>query len=159
MDKIVALLTTSEGRIGRQQWWIGVLAVFVIALVVSIVLNFIAFGNFTILAWLYVLLNLALLWPSYNIGMKRRHDRGNDGMDLKILLGASVLLNLLTATGIGFSVVDIGGGVMLPQPPFWLTALNLIFGIFAIYMLVQLGFLKGTTGSNTYGSDPVGAAA
>jgi hypothetical protein len=24
---------------------------------------------------------------------------------------------------------------------------------------VQLGFLKGTTGSNTFGSDPVGAAA
>jgi uncharacterized membrane protein YhaH (DUF805 family) len=91
--------------------------------------------------------------------MKRRHDRDSDGTDLKILLGASILLNLLTATGIGITWTDIGGGVMVPQAAFWLTALNLIFGVFAIYMLVQLGFLKGTTGSNTFGSDPVGAAA
>ena len=70
-----------------------------------------------------------------------------------------MLLNLLSATGIGLTWTDIGGGVMMPQPALWLTIINLIFGIFAIYMLVQLGFLKGTTGSNTYGADPVGAAA
>ncbi|MET0438133.1 MAG: DUF805 domain-containing protein [Devosia sp.] len=159
MDKIVALLTTSEGRIGRQQWWIGGLVMIVIALVGSLVLNLIAFGNFAILSWLYLLLNLALLWPTYNLGMKRRHDRDNDGMDLKIFLGVSVLLNLLAATAIGYTITDVGNGLMLPQPPFWLTALNLLFGIFAIYLFVQLGFLKGTTGSNSYGADPVGAAA
>jgi uncharacterized membrane protein YhaH (DUF805 family) len=131
----------------------------VVALVATIVFSIISFGNATVFGWLAVLLNLALLWPSYNLGMKRRHDRDSDGTDLKILLGASILLNLLTATGIGITWTDIGGGVMVPQAAFWLTALNLIFGVFAIYMLVQLGFLKGTTGSNTFGSDPVGAAA
>ena len=157
MDKIIALLTTSEGRIGRQQWWIGVVAMIVVGIIASIVIGIISFGNATIFGWLVVLLNLALLWPSYNIGMKRRHDRDNDGTDLKIMLGVSVLLNILTATGIGSSVVDIGGGVMMPQPAMWLTIINLLFAVFAIYMLVQLGFLKGTTGANTYGSDPLGA--
>jgi uncharacterized membrane protein YhaH (DUF805 family) len=156
MDKIIALLTTSEGRIGRQQWWIGVVAMIVVGIIASIVIGIISFGNATIFGWLVVLLNLALLWPSYNIGMKRRHDRDNDGTDLKIMLGVSVLLNILTATGIGSSVVDIGGGVMVPQPAMWLTIINLLFAVFAIYMLVQLGFLKGTTGANTYGSDPLG---
>ena len=156
MDKIIALLTTSEGRIGRQKWWIGVVAMIVVGIIASIVIGIISFGNATIFGWLVVLLNLALLWPSYNIGIKRRHDRDNDGMDLKIMLGVSVLLNILTATGIGSSVVDIGGGVMMPQPALWLTILNLLFAVFAIYMLVQLGFLKGTTGANTYGSDPLG---
>lgn len=156
MDKIIALLTTSEGRIGRQQWWIGVVAMIVVGIIASIVIGIISFGNATIFGWLVVLLNLALLWPSYNIGMKRRHDRDNDGTDLKIMLGVSVLLNILTATGIGSSVVDIGGGVMMPQPAMWLTIINLLFAVFAIYMLVQLGFLKGTTGANTYGSDPLG---
>lgn len=159
MDQIVALLTTSEGRIGRQQWWIGVVALIVIAIIAGIILSVISFGNAAVFAWLAVLLNLALIWPSYNIGMKRRHDRDNDGTDLTILLGGSVVLNLLSATGIGMSWTDIGGGVMMPQPAIWLTILNLIFGIFAIYMFVQLGFLKGTTGANTFGSDPVGAAA
>lgn len=156
MDKIIALLTTSEGRIGRQQWWIGVVAMIVVGIIASIVIGIISFGNATIFGWLVVLLNLALLWPSYNIGIKRRHDRDNDGTDLKIMLGVSVLLNILTATGIGSSVVDIGGGVMMPQPAMWLTIINLLFAVFAIYMLVQLGFLKGTTGANTYGSDPLG---
>ena len=156
MDKIIALLTTSEGRIGPQQWWIGVVAMIVVGIIASIVIGIISFGNATIFGWLVVLLNLALLWPSYNIGIKRRHDRDNDGMDLKIMLGVSVLLNILTATGIGSSVVDIGGGVMMPQPALWLTIINLLFAVFAIYMLVQLGFLKGTTGANTYGSDPLG---
>lgn len=156
MDKIIALLTTSEGRIGRQQWWIGVVAMIVVGIIASIIIGIISFGNATIFGWLVVLLNLALLWPSYNIGIKRRHDRDNDGMDLKIMLGVSVLLNILTATGIGSSVVDIGGGVMMPQPALWLTIINLLFAVFAIYMLVQLGFLKGTTGANTYGSDPLG---
>lgn len=159
MDKIIALLTTSDGRIGRQQWWIGVGAMIVVAIVAGIVLSIISFGNATVFAWLAVLLNLALLYPSYNIGIKRRHDRDNDGMDLKILLGGSVLLNLLQASGIGVSWVDIGGGVMMPTPALWMSIINIIFGIFAIYMLVQLGFLKGTTGTNTFGADPVGAAA
>ena len=30
-----------------------------------------------------------------------------------------------------------------------------IFGIYAIYMLVVLGFLKGTSGPNNYGPDPL----
>ncbi len=159
MDKIIALLTTSDGRIGRQQWWIGIVALIVVSIIAGIVLSIISFGNPVVFAWLGVLLNLALIWPSYNLGMKRRHDRDNEGMDLKILLGGSVVLNLLTATGIGVTWTDIGGGVIMPQPAMWLSIINLIFGIFAIYMLVQLGFLKGTTGGNTYGADPVGAAA
>ena len=159
MDKIIGLLTTADGRIGRKQWWIGVLAVAVIAFVVGIVLNLVAFGNYSVLSWLYLLLNLALLYPTYNLGMKRRHDRGSDGMDLKIFLGVSVFLNLLAATGIGLSVVDVGNGIMMPQPAMWFSAINFIFAIFAIYIFVQLGCLKGTTGSNAYGPDPLDAAA
>jgi len=33
---------------------------------------------------------------------------------------------------------------------------SIIFLIYAIYMLVQLGFLKGTAGPNNYGPDPLG---
>ena len=158
MDTIVSLLTTTEGRIGRQQWWIGVVALIVVSLVATIIFGIISFGNGTVVAWLSVLLSLVLIWPSYCLGIKRRHDRDNNGMDLKIMIGASVALNLLSATGIGVSWTDVGG-VMVPMPSIWLSALNLIFAVFAIYMLVQLGFLKGTTGANTYGPDPLNAAA
>jgi uncharacterized membrane protein YhaH (DUF805 family) len=158
MDKLVSLLTTTEGRIGRQQWWLGIVALIVIALVATVVFSIISFGNTTVVAWLGVLLSLAFIWPSYCIGIKRRRDRDNNGTDLKIMIAGSVLLNLISATGIGVTWTDVGG-VLMPMPAIWLSALNLIFGIFAIYMLVQLGFLKGTTGANTYGADPLNAAA
>ncbi|MBJ3784665.1 DUF805 domain-containing protein [Devosia sediminis] len=158
MDKLVSLLTTTEGRIGRQQWWIGIVSLIVIALVANIVFGIISFGNVVVVAWLNVLLSVVFLWPGYCIGIKRRRDRNNDGTDLKIFLAISVVLNLLSATGIGVTWTDMGG-VMMPVPAMWLSLLNLAFGIFAIYMLVQLGFLKGTTGTNTYGADPLNAAA
>lgn len=158
MDKIVSLLTTTEGRIGRQQWWIGIVALIVISILASIVLGIISFGNAAVFAWLGVVLNLALIWPGYCVGIKRRHDRDNNGTDLKILIAGSVILNLLSATGIGVTMTDMGG-VMVPMPSIWLSAINLIFAVFAIYMLVQLGFLKGTTGPNSYGPDPLDAAA
>ena len=158
MDNIVSLLTTTEGRIGRQQWWIGIVVLIVISIVASIILGIISFGNATVMAWLAVLLNIALIWPSYCIGIKRRHDRDNDGTDLKILIAGSLILNLLSATGIGVTMTDVGG-VMVPVPAIWLGVINFAFAVFAIYMLVQLGFLKGTTGSNSYGADPLDAAA
>ncbi len=159
MDGIVSLLTTTEGRISRKQWWLGILVLIVISIVAIIVLGLVSFGNATVLAWLAVLVNLAMIWPSYCIGIKRRHDRDNDGMDLKILIGGSVVINLLQATGIGVTMQDMGGGMILPMPAIWMSAINLVFAVFAIYMLVQLGFLKGTAGANRYGLDPLDGAA
>jgi uncharacterized membrane protein YhaH (DUF805 family) len=159
MEKIVSLLTTTEGRIGRQQWWIGVIAMIVISIIASIILGILSFGNAALLSWLAVLLNIALIYPAYCIGIKRRHDRDNDGTDLKILIAGSIIINVLQATGIGVDWVDAGQGVVLPVPAIWLGLINLAYAIFAIYMFVQLGFLKGTTGANSYGLDPLDGAA
>ncbi len=159
MEKIVSLLTTTEGRIGRQQWWIGVIAMVVISIIASIILGILSFGNTALLSWLAVLLNIALIYPAYCIGIKRRHDRDNDGTDLKILIAGSIIINVLQATGIGVDWVDAGQGVVLPMPAIWLGLINLAYAIFAIYMFVQLGFLKGTTGANSYGLDPLDGAA
>jgi uncharacterized membrane protein YhaH (DUF805 family) len=159
MEKIVSLLTTTEGRIGRQQWWIGVIAMVVISIIASIILGILSFGNAALLSWLAVLLNIALIYPAYCIGIKRRHDRDNDGTDLKILIAGSIIINVLQATGIGVDLVDAGQGVVLPVPAIWLGLINLAYAIFAIYMFVQLGFLKGTTGANSYGLDPLDGAA
>jgi uncharacterized membrane protein YhaH (DUF805 family) len=37
--------------------------------------------------------------------------------------------------------------------------LGIVVGIFALYLLVVLGFLRGTPGPNQYGPDPVGGTA
>ena len=140
MDDLKLLLTTTTGRIGRQRWWIGTLAIIVISIIAGIVINIISFGSATVVAWLGVLLNLVMIYPSYCIGIKRRHDRDNDGKDLVALIAASVVVNLLTALG-------LDGFIM--------TVIQIAMLVFAIYMIVQLGVLKGTEGPNSYGPDPL----
>ena len=157
MDTIKALLTTREGRISRRQWWMGVLILIAISILVSIVLGILTMGNATLIAWAAVAVNIALIWPNYCLGLKRRHDRNNEGRDLEVLIAASVVVNLIQASGIGATRVN-AFGVVSNSPSLWLGLLNLAFGIFAIYMVVQLGFLRGTTGPNRFGPDPLDAA-
>jgi uncharacterized membrane protein YhaH (DUF805 family) len=153
MDNLIPLLTTADGRISRQQWWIGTVVMIVISIALSIVLAILGLGP-----WGQLVVSLALLYPSYCIGVKRRHDRDNDGLDVKILLGVSAVLGILQAFGIGFTVTDAGNGVMVPSPDLWLTIVYIAWVVAAIYVLVQLGFLKGTPGPNSYGADPLGHA-
>lgn len=154
MDEIVRLLTTRDGRISRKRWWIGVLFILVIGIALSLVLALITGGSLNAMAWGNMIIGLALLYPAYSIGVKRRHDRGDDGKDLLALMVASIVLNLLQTLGIGVTMGEVGG-VPVPVPDMWLMVLQLIFFVFGLYMLVQLGFLKGTAGPNQYGPDPL----
>lgn len=156
MDNMVALYTTTAGRISRKGWWIGVVGLIVASIVLTLILSLVGLGYST---WGQLIIYIILFFPSWCIGLKRRQDRDNDGTDFKIMMGVSGLLTLLQAFGIGVTMTDMGNGVMVPMPAMWMSILYLALGVFGIYMLVQLGFLRGTTGSNTYGADPVGGVA
>ena len=154
MDNLVALYTTTAGRISRKNWWIGVVGIIVASIVLSIILSLVGLNA----AWAQLIVYVLLFYPNWCIGLKRRQDRDNNGMDFKILMGVSGLLTLVQALGIGVTMTDMGNGVVMPTPDAWLMVLFGLMGIFGIYMLVQLGFLKGTPGPNTYGADPLGYA-
>ncbi len=154
MDSIKNLLTTTDGRISRRQWWTGTVVLIVAGLVLSILLMTLAGNNFGLMAWGNLIISLLLIYPAYCIGMKRRQDRDNNGTDLKVLLGASVVVSLLQAFGIGLEMTDVGNGVMMPMPSMWFTILGGVLAVFSIYMVIQLGFLRGTAGANSYGPDP-----
>jgi uncharacterized membrane protein YhaH (DUF805 family) len=154
MDSIKNLLTTTDGRISRKQWWTGTVVLIVAGLVLSILLMTLAGNNFGLMAWGNLIISLLLIYPAYCIGMKRRQDRDNNGTDLKVLLGASVVVSLLQAFGIGLEMTDVGNGVMMPMPSMWFTILGGVLAVFSIYMVIQLGFLRGTAGANSYGPDP-----
>lgn len=154
MDSIKALLTTTDGRISRKQWWTGTVVLIVVGLVLSMALMAVAGNNYGLMAWGNLIISLVLIYPAYCIGVKRRQDRGNSGTDVKVLLGASVVVSLLQAFNIGVEMTDIGNGVMMPMPSMWFTVLGGVLAVFGIYMLVQLGFLRGTAGANSYGPDP-----
>ena len=181
MDNLVALFTSTEGRISRKSWWLGV----VILIVVNIVISFLILPIFGMSmmpnlgaltegdpaaisqlateamqrsAWVGLIMFIIFAYPSYALSVKRRHDRDNNGLDLLVYMGATALLLLIQALGLGMETMTIGE-ITMPTPAMWLNLLNLAFGIYAIYLLVVLGFLRGTAGANQYGADPLGGGA
>jgi uncharacterized membrane protein YhaH (DUF805 family) len=157
MDKLKLLYTTTDGRLSRKEWWIGVVGLIVASIVLSIILGMIGLGGAS--GWGQLIAFVIMFYPSWCIGIKRRQDRDNNATDFKVLMGLSGLLTLLQAFGIGVTMTDMGNGIIVPAPDMWMSALYLLLGIFGIYMLVQLGFLRGTPGANSYGPDPLGYAA
>lgn len=151
------LFLSTNGRISRKTWWIGTVGLIVASIVLYLLLGLVGLGMTSTFGPLIAF--LILVYPALSIGIKRRQDRDNNGMDYKIMMGVSGLLSLLQAFGIGYSRQDLGGGLVVMAPDMWMSIIQLAFGVFAIYMLVQLGFLKGTPGANSYGPDPLGYAA
>lgn len=185
MDNIVGLYTTTEGRISRKTWWLGIVILIVVNIAISLLIlplagismmpNFAAMMtpdgtvdsaavSQTIIegmqraGWASLILFLIFAYPLYALGLKRRHDKDNNGLDLQIYMGATALLFLIQALGIGFDTMVVGE-ITIPTPSMWLGILNFAVGIFALYMLVVLGFLRGTAGPNQYGPDPVAGGA
>lgn len=110
------LFTSLEGRIGRQSYWMGVIAMTVITIVAALI-DFVTgsagengYGIVSIIA------ALALIYPAIVLYAKRWHDRGKSG---------------------------------------WWTLIGLVPIIGGLWMLIELGFLKGTDGDNQYGPDPL----
>lgn len=157
MDKLKVLYTTTDGRLSRKEWWIGVVGLIIASIVLSIILGMVGLGGAS--GWGQLIAYVILFYPGWCIGIKRRQDRDNNATDFKVLMGLSGLLTLLQAFGIGVTMTDMGNGMVMPTPDMWMSVLYLLLGIFGIYMLVQLGFLRGTPGPNSYGPDPLGYAA
>ena len=159
MNNIVANFTGFDGRLNRQPWWIGVIVLIVVGFILSWILGLIfgtgmminpaiatdpaAMGAYLQKAgWVGLITSVILAYPYLAITVKRRHDRNNNGYDAMGLIALSILWKLLTALGVVSSLSGVG------------QAVSVIIGIYAIYILVVVGFLKGTAGPNTYGPDP-----
>jgi uncharacterized membrane protein YhaH (DUF805 family) len=181
MDNIISLYTSMDGRIGRRTWWLATIGLAVVIMILEfVILTPLGFGplpNMAALtsgdaaaasaaiadsvhkaAWVGLIVYIIVGWPIVALGLKRRHDKNNAGMDVIVFYVIALLISLISALGIGYSTVDAGNGLIIPTPSLPLTIINFLYGIYAIYLLVVLGFLKGTTGSNQYGPDPLTSA-
>jgi len=86
------LFTTAEGRISRQQWWIGVGILFVISLVSSML-----FGSDGMVS---AIIGILMLIAGIMLHIKRCHDRGKSG--------CWCLLLLIPVVGFIWAVIDLG---------------------------------------------------
>lgn len=178
VNNLLSNYTGFDGRLNRQRWWISAIILAVISVVITLViLPLLGLGVMPAMpdvnsststadvvaainasrakaGWVSLIVFIIFLYPSAAISIKRRHDRNNNGLDVWIYFVLVLLLQVISALGIGMSTMDVAG-TPVPVPGPIVTGLSAIVGIYGIYLLVVLGFLKGTAGPNNYGPDPL----
>lgn len=130
-----------DGRIDRRTFWIAFLAVAVAELFCHAVVGLVADDRAT------SIVSLAFSYPEFAIMAKRGHDRGMPTMVPGVFFGLSILVDFVF-------VLDAAGTPEQPSP--LLMMLTVPWLVFAVALLVDLGFRRGTRGPNRYGPDPQG---
>jgi uncharacterized membrane protein YhaH (DUF805 family) len=132
-----SLLFTFQGRINRAKYWLAVVVYISLMIVVTATAFLLGFGMlfFVILGIIY----LVMLISSIAVGIKRLHDRDKSGWWLLLFYLLPAVLNGIGATLDMQTIFSLAGAAI------------------SIWMIVELGFLRGTSGSNQYGPDPLAA--
>jgi uncharacterized membrane protein YhaH (DUF805 family) len=132
------LLFSFQGRVNRQPYWLtGVAIVIVMGLIFGLAMiagGTSAFGGIMLLV---VVLYIPAIWIGLAVAAKRLHDRNKPAWWLLIFY---VLPGILDAVGRETMMFGLAS-----------------FAI-SIWGLVELGFLRGTSGPNDYGPDPLAAS-
>lgn len=139
------LFLSFDGRINRAKWWAGIVILIVINIVLGVIIAGI-FGLSTFGTILFTLIVLALFYPSYAVAAKRFQDRDKPGQTALYGLVPLLIASLLQNFG-------LAGTPEEPNALGWICSI-VTLGVL-IWFLVELGILKGTTGSNRYGPDPL----
>jgi uncharacterized membrane protein YhaH (DUF805 family) len=92
------LLLSYDGRISRQPYWLGTLALVVVAVAVGVVLTLLSGEESGQLSSFVA--QLAILYPALCLSMKRWHDRNKSGW--------WVLINLIPIIGGLWTLVECG---------------------------------------------------
>ena len=130
-----------KGRVNRAPWWLVQLVI----LVFTIAISFTGSVSEELRGFLIFLglFSIPLLWVNLALSTRRLHDRDKSGSWLVIFYALPWVL-----AGIAnHAVADHTGALYFS---FYLPSLALY-----IWGLVELGFLRGMTGPNQYGPDPL----
>ena len=148
----ISLLFGFHGRINRAKYWLAVL-IYTLAVIVYTVMIFVMLGGVDtdnlfgfagagLAIWATgFLLVVVMSWSGLATGVKRLHDRDKSGWWIVLFwLGPSVM----------------GGMQATTINPVMIMVYALASLAIAVWGLVELGFLRGTSGANAYGADPLG---
>lgn len=129
------LLFSFSGRINRAKYWLA-LVIYVAAMLIiaGIVISAGMAMMFFIVA---IIVYIPAVISCIAVGIKRLHDRDKSGWWLLVFYVLPALLGWLA---------EITGSYLV---------FELASFAFAIWGLVELGFLRGTSGPNQYGPDPL----
>jgi uncharacterized membrane protein YhaH (DUF805 family) len=135
-----------SGRISRKTYWLASLAVIAYVLIAAIVVAVLFVDldsspdDLIASAFLpLILLSVPLIYAGMALGVKRLHDRDKSGWWIVLYYWVPGALDRLSTL-----LNDVG--LLLSVLAFAIT----------IWGLVEIGFLRGTPGTNRYGPDPLG---
>ena len=136
----VYLFTSAEGRISRKPFWIAVAVLAAVEIAIQWVAQHIQGER------LGIVLDLAFTYPEFMLSVKRANDRNMSSIIVGAFFATAVLINFMVLLGWSGSIAD--------QNPLF-TLVLYAWGIFAVIMLIELGFRRGTPGPNRFGPDPL----
>jgi uncharacterized membrane protein YhaH (DUF805 family) len=142
----IHLFTSFEGRISRKPFWIAWAVLVAAEIAIWLATRGIDDDRMTALA------DLVMIYPQFAVCAKRGHDRNTPTWAIGLFFALAVVLDLLLLTG---QITSAG----LKQPTTPVLLLLVPFGLFALVLIIDLGFRRGTRGANRYGPDPLEAPA
>lgn len=150
------LFFSFQGRITRQQFWTGILALLAATLVLRIALSLLepAMG-------VGLMVSLPLFFIYAALLCKRLQDRDRDpALWLAVYLLPLVALAVLRNLGLEETQLSLGllperlSGVVVQTPALVVTWIAIAMSAWAVY---DLGTQRGSQGENRYGTDPLPA--
>jgi uncharacterized membrane protein YhaH (DUF805 family) len=146
-ESFLAHLFDPRGRSNRAKFWLA-MVVWLLIYAVAVALFFVLRDQAMMVGLSIGVVVLAVgTVSSILFSIRRLHDRDKSGHWLWLFYGVPGVLN------------GVGGAITPLSPEAALVALVLALvsiGI-SIWMLVELGFLRGTPGANRFGPDPLQA--
>jgi len=142
------VLTSFDGRIGRQTFWIASLATAVVDLILMTVVGML------LGAWPSHVVDLVFYYPQLAISVKRGHDRNMPAWVVAVFLVLAIVFNV--AQWLGWITNPTDQNTYSSENIFSFVV-TLVLGAIGIALLIELGFRKGTPGPNRYGPDPLAA--
>jgi len=143
----IQLFTNVDGRIPRQTYWLGILAITVIGLPTIALAAYLGGGTAGAIA------NLFFLWCGFALSAKRAQDRGRHYLFIAAYFALLAFLSSLSTSQTKMM------GRMASEPTPLLVVVSLLFIAYVIFLFIELGLRRGTVGPNRYGPDPLEQAA
>jgi uncharacterized membrane protein YhaH (DUF805 family) len=147
---LTSLYTSFNGRINRAQYWLGAIIMAIAAILILLVGG--ALLGVSIMApdFRFKLFSLVMgalfLYPAAALMVKRLNDRDRPAWLAGLFLAPSLIKSFT-------DVIGVTGN------PLAFNALDLLLGglsfVFSIWIIVELGCLRGTVGTNQHGPDPL----
>jgi len=148
------LFTRFDGRISRRGFWLGLLGVVAVSIVVGLgLISALPGGVILSLGQIIVSAGIIYIWSA--VLVKRLHDRGKPALPWVIIfLLPGVLAQIINILKIGYTAVELAGTQVM-VPGLGATIVMWVSMAIGLWMVIELGFLKGVSGPNAYGPDPL----